>query len=96
MNNFPLFQTITLKAMELPCSLAISIAVCMGVVINARRCERPFPGKWLIAIAVFMSASHGFSIWAQTAAPLSVAAILLILLGCILSLRWKKEAELRN
>ena len=76
---------------ELSVTASASAVVILGIILNARRHQRPFPTHWIVAVTICSVVSHAWSIWEGSKWPASIGMISVIVLAAWLGATWKRE-----
>ena len=91
-----LIRSLMLPISEIPWSklsvtATASAVVIVGIILNARRYQRPFPILWIVAVIICSVVSHAWSFWEESKWPASVGMISVIVLAAWLGATWKRE-----
>jgi uncharacterized membrane-anchored protein len=76
---------------ELSVTAAASVVVILGIILNARRYQRPFPTLWFVAVIICSVVSHAWSLWERSKWPASIGMVSVIVLAAWLGATWKRE-----
>lgn len=76
---------------ELSVTAATSAVVILGIILNARRHQRPFPTLWIVAVIICSVVSQAWSFWEGSKWPASIGMLLVIVLAAWLGVTWKRE-----
>ena len=76
---------------ELTGTAVASAVVMLGIILNARRYQRPFPTLWIVAVIISSVVSHAWSFWEGSKWPASIGMISVIVLAAWLGETWKRE-----
>lgn len=76
---------------ELSVTAAASGVAIVGIILNARRYQRPFPTLWIVAVLSCILASHAWAFSGRSKWPAFIGVILVVGLAVWLGATWKRE-----
>lgn len=91
--NIIMLSFIDIQPNELLVTIAASCVTIVGVVVSARRFQRPFPALWISIITLISIGFHAWSLWTNSKVPASVGLVLIVALACWLGLHWSKNSK---
>jgi hypothetical protein len=78
---------------ELSVTAAASIVVVLGISLNAKRYQRPFPAPWIVVVIICSVVSHAWSFLAGSKWPVFIGLVSVIAFAMWLGAAWKREMK---
>lgn len=76
---------------EFSVTAAASAVVTLGIILNARRYQRPFPTHWIVAVILCIFIGHAWSFWNGSKWPAFIGLVSAVALAVWLGATWKRE-----
>lgn len=76
---------------ELTVTAIASAVVILGIILNARHYQRPFPTLWIVAVIICSVVSHAWSFLERSKWPAAIGMVSVIVLAAWLGETWKRK-----